>query len=218
MWCWYMIENKKHSGNLTLLGGKKCLDFINTLDWRGKDRPVEYLNSFEDFIRWAAYVKIINPKEEKYFSKQAVMNIKKAEEALKITIELRELLHKMFLYIQHENRIQKQNLSRLNGFLQKAYISTVIKPSLSGFELEAGADKTTLTGLLNPIVWDAVNLLTSEDRLRVKSCADTTCGWMFFDISKNKSRQWCDMKSCGNRAKARKFYQQKKSGTMGGKS
>ena len=123
-----MTENKKHSGNLTLLGGKKCLDFINTLDWRGKDRPVEYLNSYEDVIRWAAYVKIINPKEEKYFSKQAVMNIKKTEEALKITIELRELLHKMFLYIQQGKRIQKQNLSRLNGFLQKTYISTVIKP------------------------------------------------------------------------------------------
>ncbi len=209
-----MTENKKHSGNLTLLGGKKCLDFINTLDWRGRDRPVEYLNSFEDVIRWAAYVKVISLKEEKDFSKQAGMNIKKAEEALTITIELRELLYKMFRDIQHGKRTQKQDLLRLNEFLQQAFNSTAITLSLTEFELDAGVDTTTLTGLLSPIVWDAVNLLTNEDLLRIKSCADTVCGWMFFDISKNKSRQWCDMKSCGNRAKARKFYQQKKNGTI----
>ena len=209
-----MTENNKHSGNLTLLGGKTCLDFINTLDWRGRDQPVEYLNTFEDVIRWVAYVKIINPKEEKYFSKQAAVNIKKAEEALTVAIELRELLHKMFRDIQHGKRTQKEDLLRLNEFLHQAFSSTAIRHSITGFELDAGVDPTDLTGLLNPIVWDAVNLLTTEDRLRIKSCADTVCGWMFFDISKNKSRQWCDMKSCGNRAKARKFYRQNKSGSM----
>jgi len=44
----------------------------------------------------------------------------------------------------------------------------------------------------------------------VRVCASDTCGWLFLDTSKNHTRRWCDMKSCGNRAKARKYYSQKK--------
>lgn len=46
--------------------------------------------------------------------------------------------------------------------------------------------------------------LAVEDRLgRVKICPADDCRWAFYDSSKNQSRQWCSMKTCGNRAKAR---------------
>jgi predicted RNA-binding Zn ribbon-like protein len=32
------------------------------------------------------------------------------------------------------------------------------------------------------------------------------CGWLFMDDSKNGSRRWCSMQSCGNRAKAHRHY------------
>ncbi len=38
------------------------------------------------------------------------------------------------------------------------------------------------------------------DRIRV--CANDTCRWVFFDESRGGQRRWCDMASCGNRAKA----------------
>jgi predicted RNA-binding Zn ribbon-like protein len=37
-----------------------------------------------------------------------------------------------------------------------------------------------------------------------------SCRWLYLDNSKNKSRQWCDMKVCGNRAKVRAFYTRQK--------
>lgn len=46
--------------------------------------------------------------------------------------------------------------------------------------------------------------LAVENRLdRVKICPADDCRWAFYDASKNHSRQWCSMKVCGNRAKAR---------------
>ena len=42
--------------------------------------------------------------------------------------------------------------------------------------------------------------------MRVKECDNETCRWLFVDMSKNRSRRWCDMKDCGNRAKARRHY------------
>ncbi len=205
-----MVDGKKNSGNLTLLGGKLCLDFINTLDWRGREFPVEYLNNFSDVIQWAAYVKIITLAQKKKLNILAGKNKNNANKALENSIELRELLHNIFNNVEQGRKIKNQFLNRLNNYLHHASTYLVLKDSKIDFELEACVNPKDLISLLNPIVWDAVRLLTNGDRFRVKSCGDKTCGWMFLDTSKNKSRQWCDMKSCGNRAKARKFYKQKK--------
>ena len=40
---------------------------------------------------------------------------------------------------------------------------------------------------------------------RLKVCADDGCRWAFYDRSRNRSRSWCNMASCGNRAKARSY-------------
>jgi predicted RNA-binding Zn ribbon-like protein len=40
---------------------------------------------------------------------------------------------------------------------------------------------------------------------RLKACRSDTCQWAFYDGTRNRSRHWCDMSTCGNRAKARRF-------------
>ncbi|MGO9080710.1 MAG: CGNR zinc finger domain-containing protein [Streptosporangiaceae bacterium] len=42
---------------------------------------------------------------------------------------------------------------------------------------------------------------------RIRECpGDGTCGWLFLDHSKNATRQWREMRTCGNRAKARRHH------------
>jgi predicted RNA-binding Zn ribbon-like protein len=41
----------------------------------------------------------------------------------------------------------------------------------------------------------------SGDWSRVKVCASADCRWAFLDTSRNRSRRWCSMSGCGNRAK-----------------
>ena len=65
--------------------------------------------------------------------------------------------------------------------------------------------------VLWPVVWSAANLLTSRILERVGQCADDRgCGWLFMDLSRNRSRRWCDMKDCGNRDKVRRYYARKR--------
>lgn len=54
----------------------------------------------------------------------------------------------------------------------------------------------------------ALRLIAMPESDRLKICPN--CGWLFLDRSKNKSRAWCDMAVCGNRAKARLHYHRKK--------
>ena len=42
---------------------------------------------------------------------------------------------------------------------------------------------------------------------RLKACAADDCQWAFYDASKNRAGTWCDMSSCGNRAKVRAYRQ-----------
>jgi predicted RNA-binding Zn ribbon-like protein len=45
----------------------------------------------------------------------------------------------------------------------------------------------------------------------VRVCGADNCDWLFLDESKSRSRQWCNMAVCGNRAKARRFYRRRRS-------
>ncbi|HET7514448.1 MAG TPA: CGNR zinc finger domain-containing protein [Gaiella sp.] len=40
---------------------------------------------------------------------------------------------------------------------------------------------------------------------RLKACRQETCGWLFYDVSRNRSSSWCSMQICGGREKARAY-------------
>ena len=44
---------------------------------------------------------------------------------------------------------------------------------------------------------------------RLKACPGRHCGWVFYDHSRNQSARWCSMKVCGDREKARAYYQRR---------
>jgi predicted RNA-binding Zn ribbon-like protein len=57
-------------------------------------------------------------------------------------------------------------------------------------------------GLLIPVVESAADALILGELPRVRRCADPRCARVFQDETKNGRRRWCDMATCGNRAKA----------------
>ena len=44
---------------------------------------------------------------------------------------------------------------------------------------------------------------------RLKACPGRHCGWAFYDRSRNQSARWCAMKVCGDREKARAYYERR---------
>jgi predicted RNA-binding Zn ribbon-like protein len=64
--------------------------------------------------------------------------------------------------------------------------------------------------MLWPVAQSVEDLLTSAELIAVRECAAPDCGRLFVDTSRNRTRRWCDMRSCGNRAKVRRFYSRRK--------
>lgn len=63
----------------------------------------------------------------------------------------------------------------------------------------AGAGAADL-GMVS-MVESFVTIRATDDWSRVKVCAAPNCRWAYLDNSRNRSRRWCDMADCGNRAK-----------------
>ena len=58
---------------------------------------------------------------------------------------------------------------------------------------------------------DLLDLLGDRpDRLR--QCEHERCALWFLDTSRNGTRRWCSMASCGNRAKAARHYRRARQG------
>jgi predicted RNA-binding Zn ribbon-like protein len=66
----------------------------------------------------------------------------------------------------------------------------------------------TLHDVLSPVIWNAAQIITESDHSRIKYCS--SCNWLFYDKTKNKSRKWCDMEDCGSRDKSLRYYHRQK--------
>lgn len=205
-----MAPNNKSAANLNLLGGRACLDFVNTLDWRGTDCPVEYLQTYRDLIDWSRHAGTISDQEAKSLSQTATTQASDGATHLTKAIKLRETIHRIFASIAHGHPAPAEDLAVFNRYLAETLQFSRIIQKESGYAWNTKIDPAILASILNPLVRSAVDLLVSKAVKRVKRCGDPACGWLFLDTSRNNSRRWCDMRDCGNRAKANRFYKKRR--------
>ena len=204
-----MTNKKRNAGNLKLLGGRLCLDFINTLDWRGTETPVEFLNTYPDLLAWSRHVGICTPSEPRRMTEMAKGRQAEARQVCKRAVELRETIYRIFAAINQNKNPAPKDLAEFNKYLSESMPASPIIRTKDGYSWDTAGDKTKLGWILNPVIRSAADVLVSDDTKNIKACADPACGWLFLDSSRNKRRRWCDMQDCGNRAKASRFYRKK---------
>ncbi len=186
-------------------GGALCLDFVNTLG----DRPRcthETLREFDDLLRWAAEAGIVRPVERRDLRRRARARPDEARRELRRALDLRETLYRIFAARAAGHRPGAPDLARLNESLRAALSHLEVKADGREIRWDWSEAAERPDRLLWPVTRSAADLLTSLDVALVKECDSGTCSWMFLDRSRNRRRRWCDMKTCGNRAKARRHY------------
>lgn len=201
-----MDEGKVHAGTLDLLGGRTSLDFANTADWHASDQLVEYLTSYAALVAWGRHVGILNGTQAEHLVAEAGQRPAEAAAVLERAVALREAIYRIFGAISAGLPPEDDDLIVLNAELARALAHSLIVPSGEGYAWDWSGSRDTLDRVLWPVARDAADLLTAGDLDRVGQCSDDRCGWLFLDTSRNRSRRWCSMQDCGNRAKARRYY------------
>jgi predicted RNA-binding Zn ribbon-like protein len=209
-----MMTRDNPLASLNVVGGRLCLDFVNTVDTH--DTYIdEKLAGYADLVWWALRVGVLDDAAAAPLFAAAEADPSRAAEVLASALELREALYRLFAAALGGDEPDDADVAVLNAALSRTLGHLRVEPGAGefGWGWEEGAQ---LERVLWPVVRDAAELLVSGELRRVGKCCGDNCDWLYLDTSRNRSRRWCDMQSCGNRAKARRHYHRAKGGTAGG--
>jgi predicted RNA-binding Zn ribbon-like protein len=188
-----------------------CLDFANTVGWHASSHPVESITNYADLLEWSKQAGIVSNAAADLLKSKGEEKKVEAQEILHEARELREAIYHIFTNTTHQHPVRPADLNVLNKAIAEMSSHSRLTPHDSGFTWDWDYNSDKLNFILWPIIRSAVDLMTSEALQRVGQCADEQgCGWLFWDSSRNRSKRWCDMRDCGNRAKVRRYYDKSK--------
>ncbi|MFB6458035.1 CGNR zinc finger domain-containing protein [Chitinophaga sp. Hz27] len=195
---------------IRLDGGICCLDFVNTISERFRADQQDYLQHYKDICIWSLHTGIISPKTIQTLERLAKDFPVKAVQAFDKSIRLRELLYVIFRQLTLGKPLADNDLLSFNTYISEAYTNMEFS-----WDKQLGYGQLSLNapGLELPIwkiVQSAAGLLASSQVNQVKQCP--RCGKLFLDKSKNSSRRWCSMATCGDLNKVTRFQQKQKKG------
>ena len=192
-----------------LTGGQLALNFANTVSRRhDPDRRKEHLESYADIVAFARQSEIVSVKQAKGLRDYIESHAVEAARSFRKAITLREVMYRVFSAIAQGKTASARDLDLMNDFAIEALRHRCLARSNGGYRWEWRPDgKNPLDRILWEVAQAAADLLTSPELQLVRFCEAPDCEWLFLDHSRNRSRRWCDMTSCGNRQKARRHYQ-----------
>ncbi len=198
-----------------LSGGRLCLDFANTVGGQRDTQPRERLSGYADLVAWTFQSRIVNELEARQLLAKAERRPADAAAVFARSIALREAIYHIFAAVAASHPLDSADLDTLQAELSVSIARSRLVPGHTGFAWVWTGGEDALDRMLWPVARSTVDLLTSEDLRQVRECASSTCSWLFLDTTRNRSRQWCDMRSCGNREKARRHYERHRAARSG---
>lgn len=178
--------------------------FLNTTELES-DALVDHFATFDDAANWLAEHRVVHGSGSDL--RKATSDPAAALDRLRsVRGALREVAHA----VAERRSADPSALAEVNRAIQGRERVQLV-PDRDGVSIGhshvGDPFDDALARLADPIVEEIQS--GREDRLRI--CDNDTCRWIFYDESRAGRRRWCDMSSCGNRAKARRHRERLKS-------
>jgi len=182
-----------------------AFDFLNTLELED-GALVERLTSLDVAAAWLAEHGVIHdPRQVTVLARRQSGTDAALQRLVRTRTALRDVAHA----VAHEERPLASAIEEVNRALAARERIELVASSdgvLMGHSHSGDAIDDVLARIAEPIVREIGN---GHDR-RFRICANDTCRWIFYDESRSGQRRWCDMATCGNRAKARRHRARQK--------
>jgi predicted RNA-binding Zn ribbon-like protein len=189
------------------IGERLWLDFVNS----DTARSLDALKDFETLTVWLQAATLLDTERALGMRRRAREQPTGAAAALVDARRVRTALRSL------AERGAGMNLGEQVRYEALGEINRVLGRSAGTRRVERRGDGTyarafvpvgdAFAGLMIPIVESAADALILGELPRVRRCADIRCARVFYDGTKNGRRRWCDMATCGNRAKAARHRQ-----------
>jgi predicted RNA-binding Zn ribbon-like protein len=199
------------SGQFALDAGALCLDFANTMGDRRRPES-DRLVGYAQLLAFGTEAGLLSRRETEELARRARREPAAAAAAMRAALELREALYRLLAAQARGRRPAAGDLDAVNAAISGALPHLRVERAGDGYAWAWDDAAGSLAAPLRPIARSAAELLTSDDLERVRQCDGDTCTWLFLDTSRNRSRRWCSMETCGNRAKAFRHYHRHRAG------
>jgi predicted RNA-binding Zn ribbon-like protein len=200
------------AGSLTLIGGELALDFTNTSSGRGWPTHQDHLRAAEDIVAWARHAKVMSPVDADWLRAEVAANDSLARRLLHRALDLREALYMIAAEIAAGRPAPPAQVDSLAKEHAACVACATLAPDGGRYMWSWMPRQAAVEAVLGPVALSALATLSQADLTRVKQCQGEKCGWLFFDTTKNKSRRWCEMEICGNRAKQKRHSARRRGG------
>jgi predicted RNA-binding Zn ribbon-like protein len=183
------------------------LGFINTELARG---DADALASFDGYVAWLESAGILDHERGATLRRRALLQPAGATAALLEARRLRAALRALAERGPGTDKARALALTELNRVLgRSAGMQRVEQMEDGRYVRSFVAAGDAFAGLMLPLVESATDSLVRGELGRVRRCASARCARVFYDHTKNGSRRWCAMGTCGNRAKATRFREKR---------
>lgn len=189
----------------TFVGERLWLDFTNTDDVRRGVRT-DVLRDFDGLLLWLAAAHVLDSERLSLMRRRAQQQPAGASASLVDARRIRAALRALAERGLSIERARLDAIAEINRVLGRSAGTRRVEEHANGHFVRTfvpGGD--AFAGLLIPVVESAADSLIGGELTRVRRCADARCPRLFLDTTRNSRRRWCDMATCGNRAKAARF-------------
>jgi len=179
------------------------LDFVNT-DAAAQMPGGDLLRDFEALLAWLKQEAAVDEERAAGIRRRAVLQPAAAAAALVDARRVRAALRALAERGEAQDKVREDAVVEINRVLGRSAGTRRLDPDLAtgGYVRNFVPTGDAFAGLMIPIVESAADSLIGSELPRVRRCADPRCHRVFLDGTKNGLRRWCDMGTCGNRAKA----------------
>jgi predicted RNA-binding Zn ribbon-like protein len=190
-----LTHRPDHEHGLSL---EDALEFLNTHELES-GHLVDHLGDPDDAARWFVDHDVLHAAAGRGWTTSDLDRVRAVRDALREVVDA----------IVEERRPAKAALDLVNGALESGAAPSV---ELHGSSVRIGHRHavTPVVDALAALAAPIVGELGEGRPDRFRTCANDRCRWTFYDASPTGRRRWCDMNTCGNRAKAARHRERTK--------
>lgn len=185
------------AGMFLFLGNNPIVDFVNTEKNRNGG-VIDLISDFADFSEWCNQSGL-------YTADIAIVEPLKQEKILCELREFRAELRNFFVKIVNGEKANTPFLDKVNLVLSRSCLKMELNFADKGFSTTILPDTKSDHFFLAILAIQTANLIASGNLSSLRKCRSEDCILFFLDFSKNHTRRWCNMKTCGNRAKVNAY-------------
>jgi predicted RNA-binding Zn ribbon-like protein len=184
------------------------LAFVNTLELE-RGELVDRLDSYAAALRWFRDHDLLHAGMLEAELKRNDADPEGSERTLARIRRVRTAMRELTDAAVESRTPAQRDLDEINRALRTHYTWYLV-PAHDGVSLDHKHEGDPIAGALARLTESVASEVSSGHPEQLRICANEDCRWVFSDTSRTGRRKWCDMATCGNRAKVARHREKKR--------